>query len=144
MSENKEFRIVESTSGIDWTNVSELFELVGWGKRNPVDVANSFSKSSHVCFIMDTARVVATGRTVDDGMYYGLIVDVLVNPSYQQLGLGRQIVDHLREKMKNYNFVTLTAAPGKGPFYEKLGWKKQTSAFLWPRDEKQQEEHCKG
>ena len=44
--------------------------------------------------------------------------------------------------MKDYFFVTLTAAPGKAPFYDKMGWKKQTSAFIWPTGKKQESEHC--
>ncbi len=142
MTATHTFRLIETADPIDWTTVAELFDLVGWGKRSPEDVQRSFAKSSHVCFILEGDMIVAAGRTVDDGMYYGLIVDVLVNPAYQKLGLGRQIVERLRGKMKDYSFITLTAAPGKEPFYTKLGWKKQSTAFLWPKDEKQQQQHC--
>lgn len=116
--------------------------MVGWPYREPEQIKAAFEKSSHVIFLKQFGSIVALGRTVDDGTYYGLIVDVVVHPNQQGKGLGTQVVDYLKNQMVGYSFITLTAAPGKDAFYEKLGWKRQKSAFLWPRDEKQTEQHC--
>lgn len=129
-------------TGIQWNQITELFELVSWGYRAPEKIQAAFEKSSHVIFIKENDKLIGIGRTVDDSTFYGLIVDVVVHPDKQGLQLGTQIVDYLKGQMAGYNFITLTAAPGKDGFYEKLGWKKQKSAFLWPRDEKQQQLHC--
>jgi len=39
--------------------------------------------------------------------------------------------------MSGFKFITLTSTPGKDKFYAKIGWKRQSSAFLWPFNEKQ-------
>ncbi len=127
---------------IDWQRVSELFQIVNWGIRSPIEIAQSFSKSTVTCFAKDGDRVVGFGRTVDDGRYYALLVDVVIDPDYQSKGIGKSIVNGLAERLKGYNFITLTAAPNKEGFYQKIGWKKQKSAYILPKDDKQINEHC--
>ncbi|WP_138434605.1 GNAT family N-acetyltransferase [Winogradskyella algicola] len=127
---------------INWKDISELFQLVNWGTRDPKDIEKAFKKSAVTCFIKDKDVIVGFGRTVDDGQYYALLVDVVVHPKYQSKGIGTQIVNALKNRLKGYNFITLTAAPNKEGFYEKIGWKKQTSAYIFPKDDKQFKEHC--
>ena len=126
---------------LEWDKVVHLFQRVGWGDRDPGDVERSFRRSSHVCVVRENGRLVAFGRTVDDGIYYALIVDVVVHPEHQGKGIGRTIVTTLKDRLVGYNFVTLTAAPNKEGFYEKLGWTRQRSAFLFPKDEEQRRQH---
>lgn len=80
---------------------------------------------------------------MDDGRYYAMLVDVVVKPSHQKLGLGREVVSYLRERLTSYNFITLTAAPGKEAFYLKLGWQRQETAMIWPVSESQREQHVR-
>ncbi|GAB3427911.1 GNAT family N-acetyltransferase [Massilia solisilvae] len=131
-----------STHGVDWTAVAALFAEVGWGERQPEQIRGAFEKSSHVIFVYEGADLVAFGRTMDDGRYYAMLVDVVVKPSCQGRGLGREIVDHLREQLAGYKFVTLTAAVGKDNFYLKLGWSRQKSAMIWPMSEQQRAAHA--
>ena len=56
--------------------------------------------------------------------------------------LGTKVVNYLKSKLVGYNFITLTEAPGKEAFYETIGSKRQSTAFKWPRNEKQQQVHC--
>jgi GNAT superfamily N-acetyltransferase len=127
---------------VDWTAVAALFAEVGWGQRDPDQIRAAFEKSSHVMFIYDRGELVAFGRTMDDGRFYAMLVDVVVKPDRQHAGLGRQIVTHLREQLAGYKFITLTAAPGKDAFYTRLGWHRQSSAMIWPISAQQQEQHA--
>lgn len=137
-----EVQINPDLNTINWKDISELFQLVNWGIRQPEDIKNAFKKSSVSCFIKYKSRVVGFGRTVDDGKYYALLVDVVVHPEYQTKGIGTQIVNEIKNRLNGYNFITLTSALNKEGFYEKLGWKKQKSAYIFPKDEKQRLEHC--
>ena len=126
----------------DWQRISELFELVNWGKRAPNEIRNAFNKSSFVYVVRANKEIIAFSRTMDDGMYYALLVDVVVHPDYQGVGIGKRMVDELVLQLKGYEFITLTAAPNKEGFYKKIGWRKQKSAFIVPKDLKQEKEHC--
>lgn len=127
---------------IDWKVISEIFQEVNWGIRQPEEIKNAFKKSSVTCFIKDEESIVGFGRTVDDGKYYALLVDVVVRPKYHSQGIGTQIVNVLKDHLVDYSFITLTAAPNKEGFYQKIGWEKQKSAYIFPKDEKQRIEHC--
>jgi GNAT superfamily N-acetyltransferase len=127
--------------GVQWERVSELFELVGWGKRDPLNVSQAFAKSTFVRFAYDGPKLVGFGRTVDDGRYYGLVADLVVDPQYQGRGIGSAMLKQLRDEMAGFEFRTLTAAPGKSEFYVGQGWKRQSSAFIWPKDNEQAEAH---
>lgn len=130
-------RITHDFDGADWQAVSDLFVRVGWNRREPEHIRAACAKSSHLIFIHIDGRLAGFGRTMDDGRYYAMLVDVVVEPDFQGRGLGRTITDYLRAQLDGYSFVTLTAAPGKQDFYAKLGWAKQQSAMIWPRSEQQ-------
>ncbi|MDP4933726.1 MAG: GNAT family N-acetyltransferase, partial [Salibacteraceae bacterium] len=74
--------------------------------------------------------------------YYALLVDVVIHPDYQAKGIGKTLVTELKNSLVGYEFITLTAAPNKDGFYQKIGWKRQKSSFIFPKDEKQANEHC--
>ncbi len=127
---------------VNWERISELFELVGWGKRNPQEIELAFRKSTVVCMVKNEEGIIGFGRTVDDGRYYALLVDIVIHPDHQRKGMGSAIVHNLTDQLKGYNFSTLTAALQKEMFYQKAGWKKQKSGYILPVNEKQREEHC--
>jgi GNAT superfamily N-acetyltransferase len=50
-----------------------------------------------VIFVYDGGELVGFGRTMDDGRYYAMLVDVVVKPSHQGRAIGSEIVTWLRE-----------------------------------------------
>ena len=125
----------------DYQKIATLFELVEWGKRDPLEIQSAFEKSSFTCIAYSNQEMIGFGRTFDDGRYYATLCDVVIAPSHQGQGIGKFIVANLEKRLKGFEFITLTAAPGKGAFYEKIGWKKQTSAYISPTSDKQAKEH---
>jgi GNAT superfamily N-acetyltransferase len=139
-----ELRYSNNLEGISWERIAEIFTAVGWGQRDPADLRRCFERSSFVRFAIDGDRIVGFGRTMDDGRYYGMIVDLVIDPAYQRKGIGSHILRELREAMGSFIFTTLTAASGQDDFYYKQGWKRQRSAFIWPRSDRQSQEHAGG
>jgi predicted N-acetyltransferase YhbS len=133
---------IYNTHNVDWNAVAALFVEVGWGERQPEQIRAAFEKSSYVIFIYEAGELVAVGRTMDDGCYYAMLVDVAVKPTVQGRGIGSDVVHYLREQLVGYRFVTLTAAVGKDEFYLKLGWLRQKSAMIWPMSGQQREAHA--
>ena len=129
------------TKDINWNSVSELFEAVGWGSRKPEELAEAFSMSSHVRFAFEDEKLIGFGRTVDDGKYYAQIVDLVISPEFQGKGIGSKILSDLRKALEGYYFTTLTSAVGKETFYTNQGWVQQKTAYIWPRSEKQRQDH---
>ncbi len=122
-----------SIADVSWESVQQLFQAVDWPKRDLGELMSAFTKSSFVRFAFHQKKIIGCGRTVDDGFYYGMIVDLIVDPEYQCKGIGSAILRQLSLEMKPFYSVTLTAAPGKEDFYIKTGWELLRGAYYLPR-----------
>ena len=119
-----------------------LFQKINWKHRLAAEIESAFKLSTHTLFVYHEEVIIAFGRVVGDGRYYAMLADVVVDPDYQGQGLGKYIVTTLNNQLNNYHFVNLSAAPGADSFYKSMGWKKQTTAFIWPQGPKQLRQHC--
>ena len=124
---------------IDWKRIAHLIEKVGWMDRELEDIKYAFERSSYKVFVYDDAgKIIAFGRTVDDGKFYAQLADIIVDPDHQGEHLGELVVKTLTEQLLDYHFITLTSATERADmFYRHLGWKKQSTAFIYPLSEKQ-------
>jgi N-acetylglutamate synthase-like GNAT family acetyltransferase len=77
--------------------------------------------------IYDQERLIAFGRMISDGIYQALICDVMVDPTYQKQGLGKQIIEELLSKCNETGIksIQLFSAKGKQHFYKKLGFEER-------------------
>jgi len=139
---NYTYIINPDLSTIDWEYVISLFYKIEWRHRIAEEIAAAFKNSTITIFVFDKEKIIAFGRVIGDGRYYAILADIVVDPAYQKQGLGKYLVTTLNNQLDNYHFVTLTAAPGKDNFYKSIGWKKQTTAFIWPQGPKQLRQHC--
>ena len=138
------YKVNPDLGELDWDYICELFARVNWRTRSAEELRKAFTTGSWRLFVYQDEQLVGFGRTIDDGRYYAMLGDVIVDPDFQGQGLGKEIVNRLNALLQDYHFVTLTAAPGKGDFYTSLGWKKQTTAYIWPQGPKQLRQHTEG
>ena len=120
---------VYSLENVDWEELSRLYLAAPLGTKDPADLKIAFSNSMFTCFIYDSGRLIAVGRALADGRDCSYICDVAVHPSHQGLGFGREVVSQLVDFSKNHKKIILYAVPGKEPFYQKLGFKRMTTAM---------------
>lgn len=141
-----EIRYSRSIENVDWAQVSNLFRTVSWSHRDPQALQRAFSRSTHIRFAMlqdaGKERIIACGRTLDDGEFYAMVVDLVVSPQFQGHGVGSRILAELRDESEGFIFTTLISAVGKEPFYQKQGWLRQKTGFIWPRSERQAADHA--
>lgn len=137
-----EIKYSRSTDNVNWDQVSNLFRTVSWSHRDPDALRRAFSRSTHIRFALCQEKIVACGRTIDDGEFYAMVVDLVVSPEFQGEGIGRKILCELKDASESFIFTTLISAVGKEPFYQKQGWLKQKTGFIWPRSEQQTADHA--
>ncbi|MEJ5995381.1 GNAT family N-acetyltransferase [Pedobacter sp. Du54] len=144
VKENPNFNYVSNPdlSLIDWDYVISLFYKIEWKHRKAGEIEAAFRNSTATLFIFKNEQIIAFGRVVGDGRYYAMLADIVVDPDYQGQGLGKYLVTRLNSQLIDYHFVNLSAAPGADHFYKSMGWKKQTTAFIWPQGPKQLRQHC--
>ena len=119
------------TDRIDPQDFLRFRTIVGWTPIAMEQIENGLRNSAKMICLKDGDEVVAMARLVWDGGYQAQLCDVMVLPAYQRQGLGRlmvtTLVDWLREQMKpGWSIkLNLSAAEGKEPFYEKLGFRRR-------------------
>ena len=120
---------IYSSDNVDWEELSRLYLAAPLGHKDPSDLKVAFSNSMYKCFVYDSGRLVGVGRALADGKDCSYICDVAVLPSHQGLGIGKQVVSKLIELSQGHKKIILYAAPGKEPFYRKLGFKRMATAM---------------
>ena len=118
-----------SLEGIDWEELSRLYQAAPLGNKQPDGLKLVFSNSMFKCFVYDEGRLAGAGRAMADGLDCAYICDVAVHPSHQGTGLGKQIVSRLLDLSKGHRKIILYAVAGKEPFYAKFGFRRMKTAM---------------
>lgn len=120
---------------INWQLVPEILKSVGMSFHDAEIHRKTFTASASVVFVFDDQQLIGFGRAISDGLIQAAIYDVAVLPSYQGLGIGKQIIERIVESLPGCNFI-LYASPGKELFYEKLRFRKmKTGMALFVKSE---------
>jgi GNAT superfamily N-acetyltransferase len=110
------------------TDIYELYERLDWNrhvKRTPDQLLDIMDGSYYVVYVYENDLLIGTGRMISDGHLSTLICGVGVDPNYQNKGIGKIIMNHLKEYgVSRGLFVELTCVDGLEEYYNKLGFKK--------------------
>ena len=119
------------THEISIENYNELRASVDFITIRPKRAKIALKNSLYTLIAMDGETPVGMARVVGDGGYVYFICDVIVRPTYQSCGLGRQIIENVLSWLESQVdedetiMVNLMSAMEKEPFYEKLGFHKR-------------------
>lgn len=111
-----------------------LRESVGWMNFSKKQTEKSLRNSLYTVVAERDEQAVGMGRLIGDGMYY-IIADIVVQPTYQQMGIGSKILNMIVEYVDREtpvggrSSIFLIAEKGKETFYEKKGFKKIPHEF---------------
>ncbi|MBE6822062.1 MAG: GNAT family N-acetyltransferase [Ruminococcaceae bacterium] len=125
---NAQIRLVNSISVEDY---NRLRAAAGW-REIPLHQAQAgLQNTAYQVAALDGETTVAMARILWDGGYTAYLADVIVHPDYQELGIGKKMVDNIMDflysKMEHGDSIllNLSAAKGKEAFYRKLGFKRR-------------------
>lgn len=121
-------RYQDNCENIEWCEVRSLLESVGMSFSDVNTHRISFENSFSVVFVFDGDKMVGMGRAISDGIRQSALYDIAVDPSYQGVGMGKEIVFRIMSKAPESNYI-LYAAPGKENFYKKMNFKKMKTAM---------------
>lgn len=113
---------------LSYEEYCRLRESVGWINFSKTQTEKSLKNSLYTVEAEKDNQVVGMGRLIGDGMYY-MIVDIVVQPVYQQMGIGRKILNMMIEYVDREtpvggrSSIQLIAEKGKEAFYETRGFR---------------------
>ena len=118
-SKHKEFDLIE---------LDQLLQTVGWSRRPIRRVKRALENSILVVGLWrhdkNFPRLIGFARCTGDGVIEATIWDVAINPVYQGLGLGKELMKYILKELKKIGIlkVTLFADADVVSFYKRQGW----------------------
>lgn len=119
---------ISYTNTISISDYNELRTSVDFIPIRPNRARTALDNSLFTIVALKEGVPVGMARVVGDGGYVYFICDVIVRPSCQSQGLGRQIIEQVLAWLElqvndgETIMVNLMSAMDKEPFYEKLGF----------------------
>ena len=103
-------------------------QTVGWSRRPIRRVKRALEFSILVVGVWrhddKFPRLVGFARCTGDGILEATVWDVAINPVYQGLGLGKELMNYILKELKSIGIsrVTLFADAEVVSFYKRQGW----------------------
>ena len=119
-------------------NADELAALYRRASLNrPIDDLTRMGKmienANFIISAWDGQRLVGVSRSVTDFVYCCYLSDLAVDPEYQKLGIGQELVRRTQEALGDEVMILLLSVPAAMEYYPKIGFEKNDRAFMIPR-----------
>ncbi|NJO96014.1 MAG: GNAT family N-acetyltransferase [Hyellaceae cyanobacterium CSU_1_1] len=120
-------------SKVDFEQLQRLFVRTAfWARsRNMDDLKIAIANSNPVVTVWDGDRLIGFARATSDGVYRAAIWDVIVDPDYQGVGLGRKLVETVisHPLVSRVERVYLTTTHQQS-FYERIGFERNETTTM--------------
>jgi GNAT superfamily N-acetyltransferase len=104
--------------------VVNLYSECGWSSAEKPDaLLFALSNSQTVVSAWHQNSLIGLGNAISDKALVVYYSHLLVLPSYQKIGIGREIMKRLQSRYIDFHQQILLAIDSAVPFYEKLGFK---------------------
>ncbi|MGO4785866.1 GNAT family N-acetyltransferase [Paenibacillus sp. 2KB_20] len=119
--------------------VSEVEEVfIRSGIRRPVGdsdrIHRMIDNADEIITVREGNKLVGFLRAITDYSYCCYISDIAVDMDYQGLGIGKELIRVLRDKLGEDEIqYVLTSAPKAAGFYERIGFERADKAFVIKR-----------
>ncbi|HUY03528.1 MAG TPA: GNAT family N-acetyltransferase [Rhodocyclaceae bacterium] len=117
---------------LEAADVARVFESSGIN-RPTADLPRIERMLAHANLIVsawDADRLIGVGRALTDYAYCCYLSDLAVDASYQNQGVGQEIVRQIRGAIGEDVSLILVSAPGATAYYPKLGFSPAAGAFI--------------
>ncbi|XP_021718295.1 serotonin N-acetyltransferase 2, chloroplastic-like [Chenopodium quinoa] len=124
--ESQGFTLHRNTDGLNLDHLNSVFVAVGFPRRDPDKIRIALEHTDSLIWVQynKTQRPVAFARATGDGVFNAIIWDVVVDPVFQGVGLGKAVVERILEELmqKGITNIALYSEPRVLGFYRPLGF----------------------
>ena len=121
--------IYKDTHDFNEKELQDLFLSVEWSSGHyPDKLVVAMKNFKTVYTAWDGDKLIGLICAMDDGIMTAYIHYLLINPAYQNLGIGKQLVEKMKSTYKDYLRIVIVAYNDEIGFYESCGFKKSDDA----------------
>lgn len=134
VSEEVEYR---DNAELPRDGVVNLYSQCGWSSAEKPDaLLLALANSETVVSAWHQDWLIGLGNAISDRALVVYYSHLLVLPSYQNMGVGREIMKRLQSRYIDFHQQILLAIDSAAPFYEKLGFKHSRGVrAMWIYDD---------
>ena len=117
------------THEFEQEELERLFLSVEWSSGHYPEKLVAAMKNFHtVISAWDGDRLVGMICAMDDGVMNAYVHYLLVDPDYHGQGIGRRLVETVKQKYKDYLRIAVIAYNEELSFYENMGFRKSNES----------------
>ncbi|XP_071724326.1 GCN5-related N-acetyltransferase 1, chloroplastic-like [Rutidosis leptorrhynchoides] len=120
------FTFHRTPQNLNLDHLNSVFVAVGFPRRDPEKIKVALEHTDSMLWVEyeKTKKPVAFARATGDGVFNAIIWDVVVDPSFQGIGLGRAVMERLVEELVSRGIVNIAlySEPRVLGFYRPLGF----------------------
>ena len=118
-----------SSHDLSPNSLERLFLSVDWESgKYPEKLSLAMKNYKSVFTAWDGDRLIGLVSAMDDGVLTAYVHYLLVDPEYQKHGVGRRLMEMVKEEYAGYMKICLIAESDAIKFYETCGFKKVETA----------------
>lgn len=135
------YRTVHALNPAQIEQLLGLYQQTWWAQeRKLADVERMLEQSDYIFGICqgETDQLVAFTRVVTDGVYRGVIFDVVVDEQHRGNGLGRSLIQQIMDHptLAQVEHLYLFCTPDMVPFYQKYDFEEASQCLMARRGER--------
>jgi predicted N-acetyltransferase YhbS len=115
--------------------VAEVFRRSGLPR--PVDnlkrIGRMIANANLIVCARDAKRLVGIARALTDHCFCCYVSDLAVDREYQGKGIGKALLQRIKESLSEEVMILLLSLPGAHAYYPHLGFRKEDRAWVIPR-----------
>lgn len=114
-------------------DLQELFQSVHWLSANyPERLKKALDHCETVFTAWHGKQLVGLVNAIDDGELTAYAHYLCVNPEYQGQGIGRELLNRIKEKYKNYLYIILIAENAELiKYYSQNGFRRMDGLYVF-------------
>lgn len=115
--------------------VIELYENAGLIRpTNDIGrIRKMYENADLIVTAWDGDILVGVSRSITDWVYCCYLSDLAVRQEYQNLHIGKTLIELTKEKVGDQSMLLLISVPSALEYYPKVGFTKQESSFIMNR-----------
>ncbi|MEL6105411.1 MAG: GNAT family N-acetyltransferase [Planctomycetota bacterium] len=124
------------TREIDLDQIVRLYHENAWSSaRKPVQLRDALIHSHTLISAWEAEALVGIGNAISDGHLVVYYPHLIVRPSYQRMGIGREILERLSAKYSGFHQQMLVADLQAVDFYQRNGFRRAgETVAMWIYD----------
>lgn len=120
------FTFHRTAENLNLDHLNSVFAAVGFPRRDPEKIRVALEHTEPLVWVENekTKRPVAFARATGDGVFNAIIWDVVVDPSFQGIGLGKAVMERMVTALldKGITNIALYSEPRVLGFYKPMGF----------------------